>query len=598
MPSLEVESGPVERGKASCDALALLADVSGRESTCEPVAAVEALLLFAPPRVASGVAVFGLGIGALPLLGRLASPASAAASSFSYEGCSSDGGGGAAAAGPSHEPGLFTAEELRGRLGHLDPKAVAAELQMDALEVSKRCCSISPSVSGDAASPIGSSPPSSTLSADVKDLQEWQREKVDLMTCLERRSALAFLGLGADADAEAVQRSYKQRALLAHPDKGGSEEEFHELQSALGRLQQEASGAGKDGGKNGNFFEELKKVSREMAEKANDLSDDLKLRQNRIRLHDQAVELRTRAQAVEQTLAAGQAGAPKTGRMLALLRRFVAGFEAEIESLPHATAASAVAGERLVCRFVRQGLEVLTAAALTDAHGTVAHVALHFTGPLLRAVGSSSNIKDLEKRCRALLAALGEVPDDFDRFMTRFEDGLHNRNAADWRGCAESREPAHIAPAPEPDKPPARVCPFAAAVASAAAAAQGGPATFRSEAAPAIPANSASASGTVLAKQRVDEAQVQVCPKPSATSQAYHATEEWRKLRAYCIRHRFCVNFNRDAADIRCNDPGACSFSHACAVCGEKDKGGPGSQYASHGGWNCSRLTAWLMAHR
>mmetsp|Transcript_159866 Transcript_159866/g.298114 ORF Transcript_159866/g.298114 Transcript_159866/m.298114 type:complete len:199 (+) Transcript_159866:77-673(+) len=42
----------------------------------------------------------------------------------------------------------------------------------------------------------------------------------------------ALLGVGENASAEELKVAYRQKALLQHPDKGGDENRFHELQQA------------------------------------------------------------------------------------------------------------------------------------------------------------------------------------------------------------------------------------------------------------------------------------------------------------------------------------------------------------------------------
>jgi len=49
-------------------------------------------------------------------------------------------------------------------------------------------------------------------------------------------SAWAVLGLAPDADAIAVKRAFRQRALETHPDRGGEAAQFREVQRAYERL--------------------------------------------------------------------------------------------------------------------------------------------------------------------------------------------------------------------------------------------------------------------------------------------------------------------------------------------------------------------------
>eukprot|EP00931_Biecheleriopsis_adriatica_P108530 TRINITY_DN82859_c0_g1_i1.p1 TRINITY_DN82859_c0_g1~~TRINITY_DN82859_c0_g1_i1.p1 ORF type:complete len:575 (-),score=132.19 TRINITY_DN82859_c0_g1_i1:63-1787(-) len=528
------------------------------------------LLRYAKPDVAAGVAIFGLKVGAVPILSQ----------------CSQT------------SDRLLSVEEEAVRLGALGPEAVTSELQADWSEISDLCRS-----------------GAVVLADEVQQLQRWRDQVSESVASLERRSALAFLGLPANAEPEAVHRSYKQKALSVHPDKGGSEEEFQELQSMLDRIQVESSEDDiKNGGGGGLFgMNELLKRCKESQKnkEANDDEDDLpeatKLQRRRLMLHDQALDLSKRAmKALEQlqvqnhpadqlsqSTAAG--GQPP---VLDLLRSFVKGFAIEVTAMTPFIAAA----ERVFCKFVRQGVEVLTGAALADAQGTVALVALEFTGPLLRVARRAGPCPRLDQRCQGLLRSLAAVPSAFENALTALREGLANRRAAEWRGCDESTG----VPKPcddrtgvsEPSSPAGhkaaqgRPCPFAAAVAAAAAAeseATGSP----------EPAAQPVKRVADAIERRPECSQAGVLRKRSARpEEAYQETSEWRKLRAFCIRTRLCVNYNRDANDLRCTlSAGECNFRHVCAACGAEEKGGPKAQYQNHGGWNCLKLQAWLMAH-
>lgn len=55
-----------------------------------------------------------------------------------------------------------------------------------------------------------------------------------------------MLGIGPDADAQAVRAAYRRRARRAHPDAGGTAEEFHQVQSAWEILGDESARAAYD----------------------------------------------------------------------------------------------------------------------------------------------------------------------------------------------------------------------------------------------------------------------------------------------------------------------------------------------------------------
>lgn len=255
------------------------------------------------------------------------------------------------------------------------------------------------------------------------------------------------------------------------------------------------------------------------------------------------------------------------------------GFSYEIRCLPRGPAAGQAA-ERFLCKFIRQGIEVLIVAAIMDATATVAHVAMHFNGALLRAARLSGPCPGLQRRCAGLLAALAEVPRVFTAFLAAAQVQLENKDASEWLGCkeeddqdkpdgAENERSPEAKPEAKPEtKPQAKAPPSPG---------QSTELSRRSD-------PSSGDSGTVAARPQ----------RPQDDS--YQNTDEWRKVRAYCIRHKFCVDFNREQAGVRCTERfGECRFKHACAVCGAEERE-PHSQFRCHGAWNCSGLTRWLMA--
>ena len=486
------------------------------------------LLQHGEPRVAAGVAVFGLGVVALPLLER----------------CSQEQ--------------LLSDQEQRARLGALEPSAIASEIQKDWSELlSLR-----------------------DLEAEVLSLQRWRDQAAECVAALERRSALAFLGLAADAEPEAVSKCYKQKALTAHPDKGGSQEDFQHLQTMLNRIQvpeDDKPGGGLFG--MGTLLKRCKEAQKAKEEaEAEDLPEATKLAQRRLKLHDEAMDLWKRATEAQEQLE-GQSNV--SGRLrvktasggappcLDLLRRFIDGYVDEIAVLPPGPTSA----ERLFCRFLRQGVELLAAGALADAQGALSLVAMRFTGPLLQAARKFGTCTSLEERCQNLLQSLSHVPQQLESFLTSLSEGLADREAAEWRGCDEAKGgvPGASSPPEEPEEPapaaPPRQCPFAAAVAAASAA----------EPHTEVPPPPRPTPTEAL-QRRSDESQLkQQATRPPR--EKYQDTEDWRKLRAFCIRARLCVNFNRDADDLRCTlSADQCGFKHACAVCGAEDRGGPGAQ--------------------
>ncbi|KAH8051005.1 hypothetical protein JL722_11041 [Aureococcus anophagefferens] len=60
---------------------------------------------------------------------------------------------------------------------------------------------------------------------------------------MTRAEAAALLGVGEAATAEELKKAYKRKALRAHPDKGGSKEEFQRLAEAYKCLADAREGA-------------------------------------------------------------------------------------------------------------------------------------------------------------------------------------------------------------------------------------------------------------------------------------------------------------------------------------------------------------------
>merc|ERR1712100_872108 len=74
------------------------------------------------------------------------------------------------------------------------------------------------------------------LDDEVSKIQKWRNKVNTNMKSLQKRSALAFLGLAPDASEGDINKMYKKMALELHPDKGGDPEKFQELQEMKERL--------------------------------------------------------------------------------------------------------------------------------------------------------------------------------------------------------------------------------------------------------------------------------------------------------------------------------------------------------------------------
>merc|ERR1712187_506912 len=67
-------------------------------------------------------------------------------------------------------------------------------------------------------------------------IQKWRDSVNGHLKVLQKRSALAFLGLPPEATENDINKMYKKMALELHPDKGGDPETFQELQEMKERL--------------------------------------------------------------------------------------------------------------------------------------------------------------------------------------------------------------------------------------------------------------------------------------------------------------------------------------------------------------------------
>jgi hypothetical protein len=563
----------------SCQQLAILEGGATTGKSVRNTAVTENLLRYGPPDVAAGVAIFGLGVAALPMLASCRTGGETplgveedAASVFAYGTHASGHDYGEAAT-------LFTVDELRARLGPLDPARISAEMKSEVLEVVREASLVS----------------QDNLKAEVQALQSWSEAAQAALNSLERRSAFAYLGLDMDAEPEAVHRSYKMRALAVHPDKGGSDEEFLNLQEMVGRLQ-ESDVPGQDADKKGNFYQNLKEMMKQAKERQNrqepeptassvpDVPEEIKLQQRRAALHERTFEVWDRAHAAHQQLneIPTVKDQERKSFLLEPLYRLVDDIASNIKKLPK-DAGVVVAGERLFCRLLRRGVDVLAAASLVDATATVAHVAMGFTGPLLNVVRASGPCPSLEKRCQLLLVALGAVPEAFSQFMNHVQQNLDNKSAAEWRGCNEAvtvamQNQRRANDAARADHVSSNTTPHSLGPEKAA---------------------EADVNATTDSRHPVDKGSTSESIEKSSSDllcqTCYTDTPEWRALRVFCVRNRFCVDFNRDAADERCK-ASDCSFKHACAICGEAQKGSRRFVHKYHGAWNCPSLSGWIAS--
>merc|ERR1711953_107277 len=72
--------------------------------------------------------------------------------------------------------------------------------------------------------------------SETSRIQKWRDKANANLKSLQKRSALAFLGLPPDSSEADVGKMYKKMALELHPDRGGDPEKFQELQEMKERL--------------------------------------------------------------------------------------------------------------------------------------------------------------------------------------------------------------------------------------------------------------------------------------------------------------------------------------------------------------------------
>ena len=172
--------------------------------------AMSLVINYADPLLAAGTAVFGLGLLVLPLLSRLNLLDEADMYSYPPHGETN----------PKQPMRIFTEAELRQRMGLLAPAYLSKEICMstDELDEYMNKCEMD------------------TTDDEVSKIQKW-RDSVNLhLKSLQKRSALAFLGLPPSASDADINKMYKKMALELHPDKGGDPEKFQELQEMKERL--------------------------------------------------------------------------------------------------------------------------------------------------------------------------------------------------------------------------------------------------------------------------------------------------------------------------------------------------------------------------
>lgn len=357
--------------------------------------AMNLVINYADPLVAAGTCVFGLGLVVLPLLARLNSIDKS--EQFVYERHGETNS--------KQSMRLFTEAEMRQRLGLLDAETVAKEITMSVDELDDYMNRSGMDKTDD----------------EVSKIQKWRDSVNGNLKALQKRSALAFLGLPPEATDNDINKMYKKMALELHPDKGGDPEKFQELQEMKERLT-EIDKDEKDGdkGKDAEEDEERKKAKEKEKEEeeSQKLPPNERIKKLRMDVHDSTVKLWERAKRSQHEITGDKTLKCNTQPALNILRTFVERFVTnEIKTLRHDDSKGAEAKFR---KFIKQGAEIIAVAAMQDVQTTLSTIAMHFNYRLVARSGSA----EMKNKCAALLEAISEVPLQTEAFIKRVEDAL------------------------------------------------------------------------------------------------------------------------------------------------------------------------------
>ncbi|CAK0832634.1 unnamed protein product [Prorocentrum cordatum] len=365
--------------------------------------AMSLVINYADPLLAAGTAVFGLGLLVLPLLAKLNLLDDADMYSYPPHGETN----------PRQPMRLFTEAELRQRMGLLSPAYLSKEICMstDELDEYMNRCEME------------------TTDDEVSRIQKW-RDSVNLhLKSLQKRSALAFLGLPPSASDADINKMYKKMALELHPDKGGDPEKFQELQEMKERLN-EMDEEDKKGGEDAED-EEVKKEKEQEEEDNVKLPPSERVKKLRMDVHDNTVRLWEKAKKSKDEITGDKDIKCNSQPALNILRQFVDRFvNNEIKTLRYDDAKGAEAKLR---KFLKQGTEIIAVAAMHDVQATLTTIAMHFNYRLV----ARSRSPDIKNRCAALLDAISEVPVRSEAFLKQVEDSLAGQKDRDKRAKEE-----------------------------------------------------------------------------------------------------------------------------------------------------------------
>mmetsp|Transcript_70741 Transcript_70741/g.156082 ORF Transcript_70741/g.156082 Transcript_70741/m.156082 type:complete len:575 (+) Transcript_70741:60-1784(+) len=420
--------------------------------------AMSLVINYAEPSLAAGTAVLGLGLVVLPLLSKLNKLKSEEMFQYKSHGETN----------PKQPLRLFTESELRQRMGSLDADSVAKEIVMSTEELDEHMEACSMDETDD----------------EVGRIQKWRDSVNANLRSLQKRSALAFLGLPPDSSMNDINAVYKKMALELHPDKGGDPEKFQELQEMKERLteieKEEGDGEKKDTVDDPEEEEAKKQKEKEEEEEKNRLPPNERVKKLRMDVHDNTVRLWEKAKKSRDEISGEKALKANAQPALNILRLFVERFVAnEIKTLRHDDTRGAEAKLR---KFLKQGAEILCVSALADVQATLSTLAMHFNYRLIARSGSP----EIKSKCAALLEAVGEVPQTVESFLQRLEADLADQKDRDKRR-KEQRAQAQKAREAKGD--------FSGDAGDASAKAKAAPAPAKPKAEPKVEKDAATAAG-------------------------------------------------------------------------------------------------------
>ncbi|CAE8626485.1 unnamed protein product [Polarella glacialis] len=367
--------------------------------------AMSLVINYTDPAVAAGAAVFGLGLLVLPLLSKMNNLLPEQTFRYKHHGETN----------PRQPLRLFTEAELRTRFGPVDAETMAQEITMSTDELDEHMEASRMEDTDD----------------EVSQIQKWRDFANANLRSLQKRSALAFLGLPPEACDNDINRMYKKMALELHPDKGGDPEKFQELQEMKERLSELEKG---EDGEKKKGEGEAEDPEEDEAKKAKDKEEEQerqrlppseRIKKLRMDVHDNSVRLWERARKSKDEIVGEKALKCNAQPVLNILRLFVDRFvSSEIKTLRHDDVKGAEAKLR---KFVKQGAEILAVAALSDVQATLATLAMHFNYRLIARSGSA----EIREKCAALLEAVGEVPRQAEALIQRVENGLADQKDRD-----------------------------------------------------------------------------------------------------------------------------------------------------------------------